>query len=275
MNSQQSENEHSLGFQYGVAPSLGKHQLETYRYFLKGQKKIFQLPVSYGFQYLNTRFSYFEVPGEIGLEEYERLHLLKFNLGIEKAISPNWAFSVTMSPMLASNFSTGLESEDALLGFHIGLKKNWAQASLYVGLERGTVFGLPSYYPHVRFSQKMGEHFNWEIGFPSSEIKWTINERHSLVGKANAVGNSYHITGNSSFLSIEDFSEGRLNFTNYQFSMEHTYRIQPKVTTSVQLGWLFNNSLEVETANGTGIYGFETGDSLYFSMGFQYNLTVR
>ena len=223
-------------------------------------------------EYLNTRFAYFEVPGELNLEEYERLHLVNLKWEGVKMLSNQWDLLFQFNPQLSSNFSSGLSFDDSILGFKIGMVKNWKESSFSIGVARNTLFGEPTITPFLSYTKKINEQFHYQLGFPQTLMGFAFDQRHKLTASALLQGNSYHITGSDSFPELGAISRTRLNFTAYNLSLTHTYRIQPHITTVTQLGMLVGNTLEVENTGGDSLYQFNTNQSLYFSMGLQYKL---
>ena len=272
VNGQLKEYGNEIGFQYGVAPSLGKHQLETYHYTFRNRSKIWNVASFFEIEYLNTRFAYFEVPGELNLEEYERLHLVNLKLEGVKAISRQWDVLFQFNPQLSSNFSSGLSFDDSILGFKIGMVKNWKESSFSIGIARNTLFGEPTITPFLSYAKKINEQFHFQLGFPKTLMGFAFDQRHKLTASALLQGNSYNITGSDSFPELGAISRTRLNFTAYNLSLTHAYRIQPHIITVTQLGLLVGNTLEVENTDGDSLYRFNTNQSLYFSMGLQYKL---
>ncbi|MEM1258713.1 MAG: DUF6268 family outer membrane beta-barrel protein [Bacteroidota bacterium] len=272
MNGQVNEFQNKIQFQYGVAPSLGKHQMETYEY---GMGKTFQalgMPSSFRVDYLNSRFTYFEVSSITDVAVYERLHLVDFQIETTKDFSNGWNVLFHLNPQLSSNFSTGLGAEDVILGFGLGISKKWNKSALTLGLERSTTLGRPQLLPFMRYYQKINESVNLQLGFPHSCIEYLVDQRHKIAVHSMAEGNYYNITGSSYFTELGDISDSKLNFSSFNFSLEHQYKIQPNITTITQIGLLANNRLVVEKSNGDSLFTFNTNESIYFSMGLQFNL---
>lgn len=272
MNGQGVESQDQVQFQYGVAPSLGKHQMETYEYSFSKKAYILGMPSSFQVTYLNSRFTYFEVPEIANTETYERLHLVDLNFQGVKQFSNQWDLTFRANPQFSSNFSNGLSSEDIILGFGLGVSKKWSKSTFTIGLERSTTFGDPQLLPYMYYGHTFNASLHLQVGFPHSYFTYNINPRHILSAHALAQGNYYNITGNSSFTEFGTLGSTKLSYSSFNFSLKHQYKIQPNITTITQIGLLSNNDLKVESPNGNSVMTFDTNESVYFSMGLQFKL---
>lgn len=272
MNGQVYEFEDRVQFQYGVAPSLGKHQMETYEYSFNKSANILGMHSTFQVAYLNSRFTYFEVPEIKDMETYERLHLVNFNMQAVKALGNQWKLSIRFNPQFSSNFSDGLSTEDVIFAYRFGLSKTWNNSRVLIGMERSTVFGEPQWLPHLYYGYELSPSLYVQAGFPHSYFSFKINQRHMLSANAMAQGNYYNITGTSSFTDFGTASNTKLSFSSFNFSLKHQYKIQHNITAISQLGLLSNNDLKVEGSNGDSLLTFDTNESVYFSMGLQFKL---
>ncbi len=272
MNGQLRESKNEIKFQYSVAPSLGKHQLETYNYTVAKRVKILGVESSFRMSYLNSRFTYFDVPQISGTEPYERLHILNLDINGGKELPKNWSFSLGINPRLSSNFSSGLSAEDVILGFGLGVSKRWESSVLTFGLQRSTVLGKPQLIPFASFHYEFDREFALQLGFPHSFLKYQVDERHKIKALASAEGNYYNITGGNALMGLEQPTNTKLSLSGFNFSLVHEYRIQPNISTITQIGLLTNNDFKIEDSDGQSQFTFNTNNSIYFSMGLQFNL---
>lgn len=272
MNGQVVEFQDQLKFQYGVAPSIGKHQMETYEYVFGKKAELFGMNSFLRVKYLNSRFSYFEVTEISDTQIYERLHLVDFSFKVVKFLHNQWDVTFSSNPQLSSNFSDGLGFEDINLGFRVGVSKRWDNSRLDLGLERSTTLGEPKFLPYVQYGHRINRLLYAQVGFPHTYFELTINERHKVTSNTLAHGYYYNITGTGPFTGVGNDSNTKLSFSCFNFSLEHQYKIQPNITTVTRIGLLANNDFNVEDSNGNPLFTFKTNESIYFSMGLQFNL---
>lgn len=268
-----------MAFSYAAVPSLGKHQLETFSFSFNSTPNLGFANMAVGIDYQNTDYLYFDVSGITRLESFEKLHLLSTHIGISKPLKNEWKLQAYATPVISSNLSNGLTQEDIILGYGFQIVKRWKRndsfTELGIGFEYGTtVLGSPSLFPVVTYQKKLSEHLSFLLGYPQSGVTYTASSRHTIRLSGSLQGFYYNNSDAVVFNNSAPITNTKLVFSGLDFGLAHLYRIQPRITTTVKIGYLTSNNLEIETADGTSLYDFSPNDSIYFSMGIMYNLKM-
>ncbi|MEN1785190.1 MAG: DUF6268 family outer membrane beta-barrel protein [Bacteroidota bacterium] len=259
-------------FQYEVAPSLGQHYLETYAYQMGATTHLWNTAIAVEAAYMDTRFSFFEVPGIAEIGALERFHRVGFSLGASGKFTEQWNWSAYLHPQLSSTLSRAIATDDLLIEGGFGITKHWHQSRLTLGVERTTAFGRPQWLPYLNYFKAVGELLQLQLGFPESQVTYQFNNRHQLAVQGKVSGNYFHISGNLAIAGVGTVSNAQFHFSGWNFGVQHQYKLQPKVTITTRIGLLNNNSFEIEDTNESALLSIPTDASPYFSMGLQYNL---
>ncbi len=276
---QGSESGGNITFQYATVPSLGKHQLDSFLFSLDGNTSLGFADLSLGVSYQNSEFFYFDVSGISQLEHFERFHLLAPHVGISRILANDWSLKAYAKPVLSSNLLSSLSQEDIILGYKFEIQKRWQQndtfTTLALGIEYGTTAsGTPSLFPVVRYHKTIGERFAFALGYPFNHFNYLVSDRHTVNLSMSWQGFYY----NNSELAIVNNSTSTANtkliFNGLDLQAAYLYKIQPRITTAIKLGYLASNNMEIATSEGTSLYDFSPNDSIYFSIGLTYNLKM-
>ena len=276
---QASESGGNITFQYATVPSLGKHQLDTFLFSLEGNTGLGFADLILGIHYQNTEFFYFDVSGITQLEQFEKFHLLAPNIGIAKPLPKDWSLQAFAKPVLSSNLLRSLSHNDIILGYKFQVQKRWKQnntlTTLAMGIEYGTtVSGTPSLFPVVSYHKKIGEHFAFALGYPFSRLTYLPSNRHAINFSASWQGFYYNNSESVIVDNGDPITNAKLIFNGLDFQIAHLYKIQPRITTTVKLGYLASNTMEITTSEDLPLYDFSPNDSIYFSIGITYNLKM-
>ncbi|MEM1337745.1 MAG: hypothetical protein AAF634_05215 [Bacteroidota bacterium] len=273
------EYDDTIDFQYAIAPSVGKHQLEIFLFSMNVSCKAGFADLAFGLEYQTNAFVYFNVPGINPLDSFEQFYVFSPTVGIAKELGKGWYFHGHARPVLSSNFSSGLSKEDFIPGYQFGLQKRWQGDGTFsvldIGLEYGTmVSGKPGVFPILKYHKKIGEHFSVVLGYPSSRVTYIPSNRHTLDFSASLQGFYYNNSDVVVFNTGNPITDTKLVFNGLDVQATHLYRIQPQFTTVVRIGFLAPHTMEIATTEGLSLYDFSPNNSIYFSIGITYNLKM-
>lgn len=269
MHGQVMEGGDNFTFQYTTAPSIGKHQLDTYQYAGHVHSNVLSLKSRFTIDYSNNRFQFFDLGQNFDYKTIDDLHRIQLSWAGTKPIFGSWSLFFQSTPQLASNFNEPLSNDDLVFEYAFGLKKEWKTSSLIAGIMRSTVFGEPTIVPLFSYRKQLGNRTTFQIGFPKTFLKTEISDRHGLCMGIAADGYYYNISGDIGLLHTE---ATKMEFSRLDYFLKHTYSIQPGISTIVQLGFYGENDLQITNENSETLYNFQTNESVYFSMGLEINL---
>ncbi|WP_422082221.1 DUF6268 family outer membrane beta-barrel protein [Ulvibacterium sp.] len=273
-----SENHVGGAFEYALIPSLGETNLEKYIFSIDASKNMNSAKLELGLDYSALTFSFYDHRVSLSMDSYEKMHTLQPEIGYQQDFGKKWAMSVSLAPMLSSNFKNGPNSEDFIFNWSALVSKKWGKGdfpvSLTVGLGRGVVLGEPGLFPILSIKGKITPKWRYTLGFPYSRAVYEIDEKHSLGTKALVSGvyanNSETVTING----LENLANTKLTYSEIDLGLEYNYHMSSGFTTIIRVGFLIANNLEVLDNDNNPLFDFEANSSPYIAMGLKYSLNL-
>ncbi len=265
-------------FEYGLIPSLGDVNLERYLFSLNALKKMNSGKLEFGLDYSALTFSFYDYNTSLSTDSYENTHTFQTKIGYHQDLGKKWVMSISLSPMLSSNFKNGPNSEDFIFNWSTSFSKEWGNGgfpiSLTVGLGRGVLFGEPGLFPILSLRGKMAPEWDYLIGFPYSAVSYKINGKQSLSTKAVVSGTYANNSETVIINGLEHLGNTKLAYSEIDLGLEYNYRMSSGFTTVVRAGFSTANSLEVLDNNDNPLFDFKVDPSPYIIMGLTYSLNV-
>ncbi len=265
-------------FEYGLIPSLGETNLEKYIFSINGLKNVNSGRLEFGLDYSALNFSFYNHSALLSTDSYERIHTVQPEIGYHQDLGTKWAMSVSLAPMLSSNFKNEPSSEDFIFNWSASFSKKWQNGdfphSLTIGLGKGIVFGEPGLFPLLSLEGKVAAKWKYALGFPYTEVTYTLNEQHSLTSKAVISGIYANNSETVMINDLENLGNTKLVYTGIDLGLEYNYRMSSGFITVIRAGFSTANHLEVLDSNDNPLFDFEINPSPYIVMGLKYSLNV-
>lgn len=265
--------------EYRLVPSLGNTELRTSAFNLGGGVKVKSGFLGMRFGYTHHNFSFFDLPGNFGSQEYEEIHVLRAQFAYRHKMGKGWWANASVAPGLSSNFGEGISDEDFQVNGLVGLSKRWkgkkGPGTFSFGLAFGTAFGKPQFFPTLSLEQKLGEAWGYVLGIPVSGLTYRPNERHSLKVRATFFGIYANISSTVPFNDLGNLKHTKLQANGLDLGVEHNFRIQPNFTTVIRVGYWSANNFRILDVENTELFNFKTTGAAYISMGLRFNLNKR
>lgn len=250
--------------------------MEKYIFSLDALKNLNSGKLELGLDYSALTFSFYNHSASLSTDSYEKIHMVQPEIGYHQGLGSKWAMSISLAPMLSSNFKNGLSDEDVIINWSVSFSKKWQNGDfphcLTIGFGRGTVFGEPSLFPLLSLEGKIAAKWKYVLGFPYTEITYTINEQNSLSSKATMssiyANNSETVTINS----LENLGNTKLAYTEVDLGLEYNYRMSSGCIAVIRAGFSTANHLEILDSNDNPLFDFEVDPSPYIVMGLKYSL---
>ncbi|WP_423818016.1 DUF6268 family outer membrane beta-barrel protein [Salinimicrobium sp. TIG7-5_MAKvit] len=221
----------------------------------------------------NYNFSYpFETT--FNTEDIENYKIFGNRIHLGYSVSGNWDVHSYFKISLASNFQSGITSEDFLYtgGAYI-LKKGGSVANpsyFKIGAGYETYFGKPQIYPLVSYYKRLNEEFTAEIGFPKTEIFFTPNEKYSLSAKLDFTG-TYLNLGEPLQPNLQYTAE-KTGLSSTVLSINYNYVLDDAWSFNIGGGYLLNSKYRLLDKNNNEVLQFEIAPRPIFSTGIKLNL---
>lgn len=263
-------------FEYGLIPSLGDTNLEKYVFSLNAIKNLNSGELELGLDYLAHTFSFYNSSATLGTDSYDKTHTIQPEIGYHQNLGSKWALSISLTPTLSSNFANGPSSKDFIFNWSVSFSKKLGNGdfplNLALGLGRGTLFGEPALFPLLSLEGKITPKWKYILGFPYTEVAYTINEQHSLSSKALVSGINVNNSETVSVNGIENLEHTKLAYSGIDLGLEYNYHMSSGFITIIRAGFSMANNLEIMDSEDNIILDLEADSSPYIVMGLKYSL---
>lgn len=272
---QEMEKYEIANFEYTMIPSAGDVQWNAYHLNAGyGISLLENHEVGIAVSYENTVYSFFDTPS-LNTNSFEEIHTIKTGIFYRYNISNSWEFKGAFSPVISAILNKAIENEDIQYAWEALLSKTCSKEDRSIGVDFGLLygafFGKPKLYPTINLFGTYGN-WNYKLGFPETHINYQIDNRHQLKFGALFQGSYSNISNEINFSGVGSFTNSKLAYRALDFVLRHAFRLQPSITSIVKLGYLSENSLELLDKNDNGLMNFNTGGSVYVTMGLTLNL---
>lgn len=277
IHSQSYEFNKLTSFEYSLVPSIGDADAKMFNLSFTVEKATEIGLIGLSMTYSNYQFSFFHFPRNLE-NSLDIFHIIEPRFFYNGNFENNWSFNISMSPILSSNFINEITNEDLIYNGRITVSKEWYTNenfnSFTLGLGRGQVFGEPQFFPIISFKKEIGEKFNYSLGFPESGIRYAANERN-LIHLRGTLSGIYTNNSTTIIYNGDQMEHTKFKFNGLDIGIEYIYRLQPNISTITRIGFLTNNSLELQDSNQNVVYNFQPNESAYFTMGIMYNVNKK
>ncbi|XLS28104.1 DUF6268 family outer membrane beta-barrel protein [Flavobacteriaceae bacterium M23B6Z8] len=224
-----------------------------------------------GFSYSNVGIGYNDTYS-FSTSELDRFHIIQYTLGFTFPMSDRWRFTAQISPSLASNFATGVSSDDFVMNGSIILirtiespKKN----RLTLGLTYNQTSGIPIPLPFITYYKEINPNLSYTVGVPITKMKYYFgDQKHSVEGFVRLAG---FFSNLSNPIAIGDQEAKQINLSAVVLGFGYDYYVGKRLNFFVKGGYLLRNELRLEENASTEVFNFELGDTFYARGGFKFN----
>lgn len=274
-----SDNAERGRFEYILAPSLGNTELRQYSLSISGELPIRSSTLELGISYDDYELSYYGRNTNFDVSSYERIHTLGTYFHYRYYFNSEWSIDLSVAPTLSSNFKNGISGEDIVLnGMSVISRRTNTKrgfTKLIIGLGHGTLIGEPRLFPVVGFEHKVSSSWRYFIGFPKTGLDYSFNERHKLLLTVSVSGLYANNSQTVSYGNSMGLRDTKLRYNVLDLGVQHSFKLQPNLTTIVRAGYLPKNRLEILDNGNNLIYDFEPNGSAYIAMGLIFNLNIE
>lgn len=203
--------------------------------------------------------------------ELQKLHVVDLNLGYITKWNANWRFIGIVTPRLASNFISGIESDDFRLNLTAVLLKHKKDGKnpfrLFVGLTFNSATGLPVPLPLISYQRRFHPNWSYNFGVPRMHLRYHIKDRHIL--QLGVLLDGYFVNVQNAILLPDDNLGSSISLSAIVGTLGYQYNFAKNISlysfighSLVQNGLLRNNKRNrVFLLNDKG--------NIYFRAGFK------
>lgn len=209
---------------------------------------------------------------------YSLNNIYNLSLGIIKEfdLENGSSFKMTINPQFATNDFKSSSFNNTLLNSNLLFKKK-IKDNTYIdlGIEYGNLFGSSRFYPIFSFNKSINKEISFSVGFPNSDIKYHINQKHRI--QLNSSYSTYFSKINNSFssdMNQYDKGKGELFLSSIRLSLQYNYIFYNGSVVNLTFGKSFNNKIDITQGKDfSSSYGFNNSEII--SVGFKYNLNFK
>ncbi len=177
-------------------------------------------------------------------------------------------FNLEIEPFVASENNLKWNDFDLLGGLNMDFILS-PKTKMKLGISRNTVFGKPMILPVFAYDYQYNNDFNFRIGFPETNIKYSNNSRNSFFIKNIFNGSVYQLDGASKSLSL---NSSKASFSQQTTSLEYERNMDGNWFVNFKMGYDFNKKylLLDNDYNTTSDFGIKDGCNLGLTIKYKH-----
>ena len=198
-------------------------------------------------------------------KEINSFYNINYSLFLNYKFSKKWSLNALAAPHIISNFENKFSGDDFKFNgnlfteyTYIRKKGGYYQFGLGVGLI--TFNGKTQISPIVHIKSRLNKSWSFVLGFPNANIKWDINNKHSI----------------KALLDINDFS-ANLNsdkavFTIVSNGLEYNYWIKTSIGFMLRVTQSVWSNYEIRDNKDNPLFNFDTAyKQPFIQVGIKFN----
>lgn len=219
------------------------------------------------FGYTNSSISYSDT--EYGNDDYlDKFNSLSYILEYKYAFSDKNSLAITANPV--ANFETKIHASDiSLLGGLEFTNKLAENAQIAIGVQRNTIFGKPEILPTFHFKYSFKNKMELDLGFPSTKISYSNNERNTFSITNDFNGYFYNTNQKT---TVQNSEIQRISWSQMTTGFEYKRKFNENFILEFKGGYDFNKKLHLNDNDGNIRYDFDINDGYTFKLGIKYQL---
>lgn len=182
--------------------------------------------------------------------ELIRFHVIDLNIGYLTKWNENWNLVTILTPRMASNFISGMVTDDFFMNATATFWKERPNADkpyrIVLGLTYNSTTGLPVPLPLVNYYRRFHPNWSFTFGIPKSSLKHYITKKHSL--EMALLLDGYFINLQNDILLDNGQVASKISLTSLLGTLVYQYNISKRMSlfamfgkTVVQEGMLRND----------------------------------
>lgn len=234
-----------------------------------------------GIDYENINLKY-EDPALFGTGELERFQSFTFGLGYIFKINEQWRFGTHAGVKVASNFERNDLIADDLIytgGVYFINSKEDARylepVRLILGLHYSTTSGIPFPLPVVNYYKRFQPQWAYALGVPKTNLKYYINEKHTIQGFVSLDGFFTNIQNNFDVdptnTSTKDIAEN-ISMTILLAGVGYEYKFTEHLSFYLYAGQTLINNIRLRDEQREKVYIINEANSFYGRGGLKFSI---
>ncbi len=237
-----------------------------------------------GIQYQNVNFQYKDT-APFSVENLEHLNSYALSLGYTFKMNDIWRFGVEGEANATSNFETGeLQAEDIEYTASVYFIKSKAAGEgdirswrLILGSRYSTGSSIPFPLPIVNYFKRIDEKWSYTLGVPKTNLKYYLNDKHTLQAYASVDGyyaniqNKFSAAGNSPVDQGEKLAQN-ISMTTVLSGIGYELRFLDYFSFYIYGGHSLLNNIRLRDENQDRVYTINNTNSFYGRTGLKFSI---
>ena len=263
----QDKNLFSIDF--GVLPSNNENVS------LKTTEAKLNIPVKLKKGILENRFSFsnynvgYENGQPLSTSEIENFKSFSYSLSYLKRMKNNWSYMLNFSPVVTSNFESGLAVDALIFNGALAFSKSTGSSRFKFGVVVNSGFGVAIPIPIISYSKQVNEQFSYEVGIPVMKAKYQFNKRNKVSLYAMPKGFIANLSNNIQF---ENGLAKKANYMSIITGLNFKHAIDDSWAVNLNGGYQVYSNYSLQSEGRNEIYNFNTSNGVYASVGLKFNL---
>ncbi len=204
-------------------------------------------------------------------KEMIRFHVIDFNLGLVKKWNENWSVVAILTPRLASNLLDGVVRDDFFMNASAAFWKEKPKADkpyrLVLGLTYNSTTGIPVPLPLIHYYKRFHPDWSYVIGVPKSNVKYHINEKHSL--ELALFLDGYFMNLQNNIVLDNGLVASRISFNSLVGTIGYQYNVTENISFFALAGSTLFQEGKLRNRERGEVFVFNNDSNLYIRTGFK------
>lgn len=204
---------------------------------------------------------------KLGIESFKSIsYTLEFN----KNILNNWSYSISVSPIISSNFDSTISWGDLFFDGSVVFSKDFAKNKLQLGVVKNLTFGFNTPIPLITIDGLINKKLTYSIGFPVTEFLYKVNATNKFSLYAKPKGFYANIT-NEILVNVNDEVK-RAQYQSIISGLKYSHCIDDNWKIEVDAGYQLKSDYELLDKNLNSVYEFKTKNNFSAGVSLKFNL---
>ncbi|WP_318344565.1 DUF6268 family outer membrane beta-barrel protein [Flagellimonas baculiformis] len=204
-------------------------------------------------------------------KEMIRFHIIDFNVGLVKKWNENWNLVGILTPRVASNLLDGVVRDDLFMNASAAFWKEKPKADkpfrIVLGLTYNSTTGIPVPLPLIHYYRRFHPDWSYVMGVPKSNVKYHINEKHSL--ELALFLDGYFMNLQRNIVLDNGLVASRISFNSLVGTIGYQYNLTENISFFALAGSTLFQEGKLRNRERGEVFVFNDDSNFYIRTGFK------
>lgn len=213
-----------------------------------------------GLNYSNYAINY-NFTEVLNTKEIDNFSRIKYTLRYFNTLIDNWGFELEISPIISSNFKSGLSLNDLYLNGSLLFNRTFNKSNLAVGLEYNSIFSTKTPIPVISYTNQINNKITYKIGFPENNVAYKINKKN-MVNIFMMPRGFYSNISENLILNADESKAEKAKYLAMLLGLNLTHTVDEYWDISLNTGFQTFSKYKL-LQNNKSIYSFKTRENFF------------